>query len=676
MIPSVSRGRSRRAPSILRSTVVTLLLASVACQSGGPSPVVNTAKDDGAKAGAPEPGKPSAEVAGKEGGTGTRAKGEEGANERYAVEGPKDAKSPATPAPATSAAPNGPWGRDVSGSGNGASANMWGDEIGGSFGMIGQAAPPATAAGPGQGIGLGSIGSGPGRAGGGAMKSKAPALALRPAPTAAAPAARAEREFDTEAYAPIAENPLLAAKDHPLSTFSADVDTASFSNARRFLRDGQLPPKDAIRVEEWLNYFSYPYAAPTGDAPVAVHTEVSSCPWAPEHRLVRIGIKARPITQETTPARNLVFLVDVSGSMQPANRLPLLKNGLAMLARTLRPQDSVAIVVYAGASGLALPATSGARQDRILDSLQALEAGGSTNGADGIRLAYAVAQEHFKKGGINRVILATDGDFNVGTTSEGELQRLIEDKRKSGVFLTVLGFGEGNVKDSTMELLADKGNGNYAYIDSAAEARKVLVREAGATLVTVAKDVKLQIEFNPARVQSYRLVGYENRVLAKEDFNDDKKDAGDMGAGHTVTALYEVVPAGAKPAKAQASKVDALKYQAVPALTEAATSGELLTVAVRYKAPASDTSSKLTHVVADSSVAFASASADQRFATAVAHFALVLRGSKTLEGQTLAESRRLAVAALGDTAPEDRRELVAMIDRARALGENGVILAR
>ena len=239
-----------------------------------------------------------------------------------------------------------------------------------------------------------------------------------------------------------------------------------------------------------------------------------------------------------------------------------MKNGLGLLARTLRPEDSVAIVVYAGASGLVLPATSGGRQDRILDSLQALEAGGSTNGGDGIRLAYAVAKEHFKKGGINRVILATDGDFNVGTTSEGELQRLIEDKRKSGIFLTVLGFGDGNVKDSTMEMLADKGNGNYAYIDSVFEARKVLVREAGATLVTVAKDVKLQVEFNPARVQSYRLVGYENRVLAKEDFNDDKKDAGDMGAGHTVTALYEVVPVGAKPARGQAPGVDPLKYQA------------------------------------------------------------------------------------------------------------------
>ena len=643
MIPSVSRGRSRRAPFIFRSSVVCLLIAAVGCQSGAPSPVVTSAENESAKVGNGTP----REVApgdSKEGGTGTRAKGEEGASARYGVAGPKDANQ-AAPKPAAS--PSAVGGLGLSGVGSGG-------------GGLGKAS--------GQGFG-----SGHGRLGGSVAKVKRGAP-LQPVPTAR-PALRDEG-FDTEGYSAVAENPLLAAKEHPLSTFSADVDTASFSNARRFLRDGALPPKDSIRVEEWLNYFSYPYAAPSGDAPVAIHTEVSSCPWAPEHRLVRIGIKARPITQETTPPRNLVFLVDVSGSMQPANKLPLLKNGLAMLARTLRPQDSVAIVVYAGASGLALPVTSGARQDRILDSLEALEAGGSTNGGDGIRLAYAVAQEHFKKGGINRVILATDGDFNVGTTSEGELQRLIEDKRKSGVFLTVLGFGDGNVKDSTMEMLADKGNGNYAYVDSAFEARKVLVREAGATLVTVAKDVKLQVEFNPARVQSYRLVGYENRVLAKEDFNDDKKDAGDMGAGHTVTALYEIVPVGAKPAKGGAAGVDPLKYQAPSALTEASTSGELLTVAVRYKAPASDTSSKLTHVVRDSVAPFVSASADQRFATAVAHFALVLRGSKALEGQTLVDSRKLAVAALGDSGPDDRRELVAMIDRAKALGSSGGVLAQ
>jgi Ca-activated chloride channel family protein len=629
MIPSLSPGRRRRAPFFLRSPAVYVLLAAVACKSGAPSPTSASGTRDSATV--------SERAAdNKEGGTGTRAKGEEGkkADKALAV----------APSPAS--------------------------------------APPAPAGGLGA---VGTTGSGQGfRAGHGRLGGKTAAssprraVAQKGAPLAPPSVAQplAEREFNTEAYSPIVENPLLAAKEHPLSTFSADVDTASFSNARRFLRDGQLPPKDSIRVEEWLNYFSYPYEPPTGDTPVAVHTEVSSCPWAPEHRLVRIGIKARPITQATTPPRNLVFLVDVSGSMMPANKLPLLKSGLGLLARTLRPEDSVAIVVYAGASGLVLPATRGDRMDKILDSLEALQAGGSTNGGDGIRLAYSVAQEHFKKGGINRVILATDGDFNVGTTSEGELQRLIEDKRKSGVFLTVLGFGDGNVKDSTMEMLADKGNGNYAYIDSVHEARKVLVREAGATLVTVAKDVKLQVEFNPARVRSYRLIGYENRVLAKEDFNDDKKDAGDMGAGHTVTALYEVVPIGAKAPKDQAAKVDPLKYQAQGSLTEAATSGELLTVAVRYKPPSGDKSVRIAHVVTDRVVPFASASPDQRFATAVAHFALVLRESKALAGQSLGESRKLAETALGSDAPEDRRELVAMIDRARSLRSEGGAIAR
>jgi Ca-activated chloride channel family protein len=637
MIPSVSRGS--RARFMLRCRVACLLAAVVGCQSGAPSPAVTGATNENENVSdAPPHDLAHPENSGD--GAETSAKGADGANARQGVTAPKDATKRAPRAPRAAPAAGG---LGLSGVGSG----------GGGRGL-GQAQ---------------AFGSGHGVVGAPAKVKRGEAL--RPAPGVAR---RAPQEFDTEAYAPIVENPLLAAKEHPLSTFSADVDTASFSNARRFLRDGRLPPKDSIRVEEWLNYFSYPYAAPRGDAPVAIHTEVSSCPWAPEHRLVRIGIKARPITQATTPPRNLVFLVDVSGSMQPENKLGLLKNGLGMLARTLRPEDSVAIVVYAGASGLALPATSGARKDRILDALQALEAGGSTNGGDGIRLAYSLAEEHFKRGGINRVILATDGDFNVGTTSEGELKRLIEGKRKSGVFLTVLGFGDGNVKDSTMEMLADTGNGNYAYIDSALEARKVLVREAGATLVTVAKDVKLQVEFNPARVQSYRLIGYENRVLAKEDFNDDQKDAGDMGAGHTVTALYEVVPAGAKPARGQAAGVDPLKYQAPAALSAASSNGELLTVAVRYKAPSSENSSKLTHVVRDAVVPFASASSDQRFAAAVAHFALVLRGAKALEGQTLADSRRLAVAVLGDSGPDDRGELLAMIDRASSLGTGGVLV--
>jgi Ca-activated chloride channel family protein len=480
-----------------------------------------------------------------------------------------------------------------------------------------------------------------------------------PIPTMQAPA-----EFNTENYAHLTENAFLNVADQPLSTFSIDVDTASYSNARRFLNEGTLPPKDAIRIEEWLNYFSYDYPEPVANEPFSVTSEVSACPWNAAHRLVRLGLQSQHISQAETPARNLVFLIDVSGSMEPANKLPLLKRGLALLAENLRPKDTISIVVYAGASGLALPATSGAERAHVLDALGRLEAGGSTNGGDGIRLAYATARQHFVKGGINRVLLATDGDFNVGTSSEGELQRLIEEQRKSGVFLTVLGFGEGNVKDSTMEMLADKGNGNYAYIDSIAEARKVLVREAGATLITIAKDVKLQVEFNPTQVQSYKLIGYENRLLAKEDFNDDKKDAGEIGAGHAVTALYEIVPKGEK---AAAPKVDPLKYQTAPAISAAAASNELLTVNIRYKQPASDTSSKLSRVVIDNGVPLDKTSPDFRFSAAVAEAALVLRGAPDLPSASLEAARSLAQGALGTDVTGDRHELISLLAKARAL---------
>jgi Ca-activated chloride channel family protein len=351
--------------------------------------------------------------------------------------------------------------------------------------------------------------------------------------------------------------------------------------------------------------------------------------------------------------------------MEDPNKLPLVKQGLSMLTNNLRPQDSIAMVVYAGASGLVLPATSGKERGRILAALDQLQAGGSTNGGDGIRLAYSIAQQSFKKGGINRVILATDGDFNVGTTSEGELTRLIEDKRKSGVFLTVLGFGTGNVKDNTMEMLADKGNGNYAYIDTAAEANKVLVREAGSTLVTIAKDVKLQVEFNPARVQSYKLIGYENRVLAKEDFNDDKKDAGEIGAGHSVTALYEIVPVGV--ANPGVPSVDPLKYQATGALSPAAAGSELMTVAVRYKQPTSETSTKFSVVVNDNARPLAEASADYRFGVAVANIALLLRGSPDVKAGGLAAARALAASAIGSDTHGDRREFLGMVDTASTL---------
>ena len=351
-------------------------------------------------------------------------------------------------------------------------------------------------------------------------------------------------DFNTEQYGPIKETGFALVVNRPLSTFSIDVDTASYANLRRFLREGRLPPADAVRIEELINYFDYDYPEPEEGEPFGIVTEMAACPWAPSHRLVHIGLRSKPVATADLPPNNLVFLLDVSGSMASAHKLPLLKKSFSLLARQLRPQDRISIVVYAGAAGMVLPPTSGAEKTDILATLSRLEAGGSTAGGAGIRLAYRLAREHFIQGGNNRVILATDGDFNVGVSSDGELVRMIEQERESGVFLTVLGFGTGNLKDSKMEQLADHGNGNYAYIDTLLEARRVLVEQLGATLLTVAKDVKLQVEFNPAQVRAYRLIGYENRRLRDEEFNDDRKDAGDLGAGHSVTALYEVIPAG------------------------------------------------------------------------------------------------------------------------------------
>ncbi|HKP61080.1 MAG TPA: von Willebrand factor type A domain-containing protein [Polyangiales bacterium] len=483
----------------------------------------------------------------------------------------------------------------------------------------------------------------------------APAAAVMPAP-----------EMNTERYAHKADNGFERTADAPLSTFSIDVDTASYANVRRFLRDGQRPPVDAVRIEELVNYFSYDDPEPSGDKPFSINTEVAAAPWAPEHRLVRIGLRTRAIESARAPASNLVFLIDVSGSMSDPDKLPLLKRGLGLLAQNLRPQDRVAMVVYAGASGLALPSTSGSQRNAVLEALERLEAGGSTNGGDGIRLAYSVARQNFVKGGVNRVILATDGDFNVGTTSEGELTRLIEEQRKSGVFLTVLGFGRGNLNDSSMESLADHGNGSYAYVDSIAEAHKVLVREAGSTLVTVAKDVKLQVEWNPKRVASYRLIGFENRVLAARDFNDDKKDAGEIGAGHSMTALYEVVPltaasSGGKP------QVDPLRYQAQGSPTAAADSDELMTIKIRYKRPDADVSQLLSQPVRERA-ADAQASADLRWSAAVACFGMLLRDSEHKGKATLALADSLARGALGADPHGQRHEFVRLIDQARMLG--------
>ncbi len=354
--------------------------------------------------------------------------------------------------------------------------------------------------------------------------------------------ATGEHEFNTESYDPLVDNQFLAVSENPLSTFSIDVDTASYSNIRRFLlQQNQLPPAGAVRIEELINYFHYQYPQPEGERPFSVTTEVASCPWAAEHRLVRIGLKGREIAADKRPPTSLVFLIDVSGSMEQPNKLPLVQESLKLLTKQLTENDHVAIVVYAGNSGMVLPSTRGDKHEEIIAAIERLRAGGSTNGGQGIQLAYEIASQNFLKGGVNRVILATDGDFNVGITNQDELVRLIQEQAKTGVFLTTLGFGYGNLKDSTMQKLADKGNGNNYYIDDLPEARKVLVEQMGGTLVTIAKDVKIQIEFNPQEVAGYRLIGYEKRMLAKEDFNNDKIDAGEIGAGHTVTALYEVV---------------------------------------------------------------------------------------------------------------------------------------
>jgi len=470
--------------------------------------------------------------------------------------------------------------------------------------------------------------------------------------------------FHTEAYARIDESDFRSVTEHPLSTFAADVDTASYANVRRFLSENRLPPADAVRIEELVNYFSYADARPEHGAPLAVHGEVMGCPWEPSHRLVRIGLAAKEIPHGERPAANLVFLIDVSGSMDMPDKLPLVKSALRLLVEQLREGDRVAIVVYAGNTGLVLPTTDGGRREEILAAIERLEAGGTTNGGAGIELAYRIASESFRPGGTNRVILATDGDFNVGVTSHGELTRLIEKKAKSGVFLSVLGFGRGNLKDSTMEQLADRGNGNYAYIDTMNEARKALVEQLTGTLLTVAKDVKIQVEWNPARASAYRLVGYENRLLAPEDFRDDEKDAGEIGAGHRVTALYEVIPAGAA---AGARPVDPLKYQ-TPRETVGA-SDELLTVKVRYQEPDGRGSIPLERTLVDGGAPFAAGSADGRFAAAVAAFGMLLRESPH-RGQATWDAV-LAMAEEAGAAGGDahRREFVELVRKAKALVE-------
>jgi Ca-activated chloride channel family protein len=476
-----------------------------------------------------------------------------------------------------------------------------------------------------------------------------------------------DEQFNTEEYGRIDENPFLRTADNPLSTFSVDVDRAAYSNIRRFLRDGQRPPRDAVRIEEMVNYFTYDYPDPTGTQPFSVTSEVTACPWNEQHRMLLVGLQGRRMKTADLPPNNLVFLIDVSGSMMQANKLPLVKQGLELLVNQLRPQDRVAIVVYAGNAGLVLPSTPGSDKGTILSAIQALEAGGSTAGGAGIKLAYDVARDNFLDRGNNRVILATDGDFNVGTSSDGALEQLIESERRDHISLTVLGFGTGNTKDSKMELLADKGNGNYAYIDTLSEARKVLVQEMGATLFTIAKDVKLQIEFNPAKVASYRLIGYENRLLRKEDFNNDAKDAGDIGAGHSVTALYELVPPGTEDVTTRS--VDPLKYQTTHT---AAGSPELLTLKLRYKEPSSETSKLLTYPVNDSGATLASASDNARFAAAVAEFGMLLRDSQHKGDASYDGVRQLAQKSIGRDFEGYRHDFLTMIGDAQRLSPENV----
>ncbi len=483
-----------------------------------------------------------------------------------------------------------------------------------------------------------------------------------PAPPVLAYPARPEAGAG-DTYATIQENAFRTVAKEPLSTFSLDVDNASYSNVRRFLNEGQLPPRDAVRVEEMLNYFHYQLPAPPAGSPdpVRISAELSECPWAPGHQLARIGIQAKKIETAKLPPANLVFLVDVSGSMGGPDRLPLVQAGLKLLVQQLRPQDHVALVAYAGAAGLVLPPTPGSQPQVILDAIDRLAAGGSTAGGAGLRLAYSVAGQFFQKEGNNRVILATDGDFNVGESSDEAMEQLIVQQRETGVFLTVLGCGRGNLRDSRMEMLADKGNGNYAYLDNLDEARRTLVAQFGGTLFTVAKDVKLQIEFNPARVADYRLIGYENRLLANEDFNNDRKDAGELGAGHTVTALYELVPVGAdKPL------IDPLKYQLPPAKA-GNTTAEVLTVKLRYKEPQGSTSQLLAQPLAGAGVPIARASADQQFAAAIAEFGLLLRQSEQRGTATYATATQLAQAGRGPDADGYRAELVRLLKLAEGL---------
>ncbi|WAC13609.1 YfbK domain-containing protein [Dyadobacter pollutisoli] len=488
-------------------------------------------------------------------------------------------------------------------------------------------------------------------------------MAASPSTYAACTPMRSQK-MNTENYNPINENGFQMVGQQAVTTFSVDVDRASYSNMRRFVNAGQMPPIDAVRIEEMINYFEYDYPQPADGKSVSVTTEITDSPWNRGLKLLHIGLQAKTVSSKNLPASNLVFLIDVSGSMSDENKLPLLKQAFKLLVDQLRAEDKISIVVYAGAAGVILPPTSGADKMKIREALESLEAGGSTAGGEGIEMAYKLAKENFLPKGNNRVILATDGDFNVGISSEGELQRLIEEKRKGGIYLSIMGFGMGNYKDSHIETLADKGNGNYAYIDNIQEARKEFVQEFGGTLFTVAKDVKIQIEFNPAHVQAYRLIGYENRALKNEEFHDDKKDAGDMGSGHTVTAIYEIVPAGMQ--SSYLAQTDALKYQKNNA-SEISKTDEMLTIKIRYKNPDSEKSVLFDLPVKYTSKPMSACSENLRFASSVAEFGLLLRNSEFKGKSSYANVIARAKGAFGKDEEGYRSEFVRLVKTTQSL---------
>ncbi len=474
-----------------------------------------------------------------------------------------------------------------------------------------------------------------------------------------APYPSAYPQHNTEEYDRIYENRYLDALNNPLSTFSIDVDTASYSNIRRFIKNNQFPLKDAVRIEEMINYFSYDYLLPKKKYPFSINTEISSCPWNQEHHLVHIGLQGKKLETKQLPPSNLVFLLDVSGSMQSPDKLPLLQTAFKLLVRELGENDRISIAVYAGAAGLVLPSTSARQKDKIIEAIDKLRAGGSTAGGAGIKLAYKVAEDNFIENGNNRIILATDGDFNIGVSSTSALVRLVEEKRKKGIFLTTLGFGMGNYKDGRMEQLADKGNGNYYYIDNLLEAKKVFIDEMRGTLFTIAKDVKIQVEFNPAKVKAYRLIGYENRMLKKEDFKDDTKDAGELGAGHTVTVLYEIIPYGSKE---EIPGIDKLKYQETTISPQAFKSKELMTVKLRYKELDGEKSKLIEHPLVDKHIKLAAASENYKFSAAVAAFGMLLRDSDFKGDSTFESVLKLAREGKGKDFHGYRAEFIKLVE--------------